>query len=600
MNWHKNLVEKSLKSFGMSSYQGMWSAFIKGVLITCILFYFIDYNKNSDDNKIKFEIEYSEKFQEDGFDGRLLLMISNDNRAEPRFQINDSHNTQMIFGVDVESWDANQKVVIDSEAIGYPIKSTKEIQEGEYYVQAFLHKYETFNLSTGYSVKLPMDQGEGQKWNISPKNLYSTPKKIKIKNSATISISLDNEIPPIEPAEDTEFIKHVKIKSEMLSKFWGRDMYLQANVLVPHGFNQKSNTRYPLMIFHGHFPNTFRGFRTEPPTAPEEDTIYNSRFGITGYQYIQEKEAYDLYKNWISDDFPRFLAIEIQHQNPYYDDSYAVNSANIGPYGDAITYELIPHVEKLFNGVGEPWGRFLYGGSTGGWESLAAQVFYPKEYNGCFAACPDPIDFRAFTVVNIYEDDNAYYHEGSFRKTLRAGMRDGKGIIKNHLIQINQRESVLGSKGRSGDQWDIWQAVYSPSGEDGYPKPIWDRETGKIDKDVAKYWKENYDLSYIMKRDWDKIGKDLEGKIHIYCGDMDNYYLNNAVVLTEEFLESTTDPYYNGEVDYGDMAEHCWNGDHENPNHISRLRYNTMYIPKIKERLRKTAPKNHNLENWGF
>ena len=600
MNWHKNLVEKSLKSFGMSSYQGMWSAFIKGVLITCILFYFIDYNKNSDDNKIKFEIEYSEKFQEEGFDGRLLLMISNDNRAEPRFQINDSHNTQMIFGVDVESWDANQKVVIDSEAIGYPIKSTKEIQEGEYYVQAFLHKYETFNLSTGYSVKLPMDQGEGQKWNISPKNLYSTPKKIKIKNSATISISLDNEIPPIEPAEDTEFIKHVKIKSEMLSKFWGRDMYLQANVLVPHGFDKKSNTRYPLMIFHGHFPNTFRGFRTEPPTAPEEDTIYNSRFGITGYQYIQEKEAYDLYKNWISDDFPRFLAIEIQHQNPYYDDSYAVNSANIGPYGDAITYELIPHVEKLFNGVGEPWGRFLYGGSTGGWESLAAQVLYPKEYNGCFAACPDPIDFRAFTVVNIYEDDNAYYHEGSFRKTLRAGMRDGKGIIKNHLIQINQRESVLGSKGRSGDQWDIWQAVYSPSGEDGYPKPIWDRETGKIDKDVAKYWKENYDLSYIMKRDWDKIGKDLEGKIHIYCGDMDNYYLNNAVVLTEEFLESTTDPYYNGEVDYGDMAEHCWNGDHENPNHISRLRYNTMYIPKIKERLRKTAPKNHNLENWGF
>ena len=600
MNWHKNLVEKSLKSLGMSSYQGMWSAFIKGVAITCILFYFIDYNKNSDDNKIKFEIEYSEKFQEDGFDGRLLLMISNNNRAEPRFQINDSHNTQMIFGVDVESWDANKKIIIDSEAIGYPIKSIKEIQEGEYYVQAFLHKYETFNLSTGYTVKLPMDQGEGQKWNISPKNLYSTPKKIKIKNSSTISISLDNEIPSIEPERDTEFIKHVKIRSKMLSEFWGRDMYLQANVLVPHGFDEKSNTRYPLMIFHGHFPNTFRGFRTVPPTAPEKDTIYNSRFGITGYKYIQEKEAYDLYKNWISNDFPRFLAIEIQHQNPYYDDSYAVNSANIGPYGDAITYELIPHVEKLFNGVGESWGRFLYGGSTGGWESLAAQVLYPKEYNGCFAACPDPIDFRAFTVVNIYEDDNAYYHEGSFRKTFRAGMRDGKGIIKNHLIQINKRESVLGSKGRSGDQWDIWQAVYSPSGEDGYPKPIWDRETGKIDKDVANYWKENYDLSYIMKRDWDKIGKDLEGKIHIYCGDMDNYYLNNAVVLTEEFLESTTDPYYNGEVDYGDMAEHCWNGDHENPNHISRLRYNTMYIPKIKERLRKTAPKNHNLENWGI
>jgi len=590
MNWYKNLVDKKFKFF----------SFIKGIIFTSILFLCIDYYNGNDDNKIKFEIDYSNEFQDDGFDGRVLLMISNNNNAEPRFQINDNHNTQMIFGIDVDSWNANEKIIIDAEAFGYPVKSINDIEEGEYYVQALLHKYETFNLSTGYTVKLPKDQGEGQKWNISPKNLYSTPKKIKIKKSNTIHITLDNEIPPIEPAKDTEYIKHIKIKSEMLSEFWGRDMYLQANVLVPHGFDKKSKTRYPLMIFHGHFPYTFGGFRTTQPSAPEEDTIYNSRFGITGYKYIQEKEAHDLYNNWISNDFPRFLAIEIQHQNPYYDDSYAVNSANIGPYGDAITYELIPHVEKLFNGVGEAWGRFLYGGSTGGWESLAAQVLYPKEYNGCFAACPDPIDFRAFTVVNLYEDDNAYYHEGSNRKTLRAGMRDGKGIIKNHLIQINQRESALGSKGRSGDQWDIWQAVYSPSGEDGYPKPIWDRETGKIDKEVAEYWKENYDLSYIMKRDWDKIGKDLEGKINIYCGDMDNYYLNNAVVLTEEFLESTTDPYYNGEVDYGDMAEHCWNGDQENPNHISRLRYNTMYIPKIRDRLKKTAPKNNNLKNWGI
>ena len=590
MNWHKNLLDKKFKFF----------SFIKGIIFTSILFLCIDYYNGNDDNKIKFEIDYSNEFQDDGFDGRVLLMISNNNNAEPRFQINDNHNTQMIFGIDVDSWNANEKIIIDAEAFGYPVKSINDIEEGEYYVQALLHKYETFNLSTGYTVKLPKDQGEGQKWNISPKNLYSTPKKIKIKKSQTIHITLDNEIPPIEPAKDTEYIKHIKIKSEMLSEFWGRDMYLQANVLVPHGFDKKSKTRYPLMIFHGHFPYTFGGFRTTQPTAPEEDTIYNSRFGITGYKYIQEKEAHDLYNNWISNDFPRFLAIEIQHQNPYYDDSYAVNSANIGPYGDAITYELIPHVERLFNGVGEAWGRFLYGGSTGGWESLAAQVLYPKEYNGCFAACPDPIDFRAFTVVNLYEDDNAYYHEGSNRKTLRAGMRDGKGIIKNHLIQINQRESALGSKGRSGDQWDIWQAVYSPSGEDGYPKPIWDRETGKIDKEVAEYWKENYDLSYIMKRDWDKIGKDLEGKINIYCGDMDNYYLNNAVVLTEEFLESTTDPYYNGEVDYGDMAEHCWNGDQENPNHISRLRYNTMYIPKIRDRLKKTAPKNNNLKNWGI
>ena len=292
------------------------------------------------------------------------------------------------------------------------------------------------------------------------------------------------------------------------------------------------------------------------------------------------------------------MVIEIQHQNPYYDDSYAVNSANLGPYGDAITYELIPHVEKLFDGIGDGWGRFLYGGSTGGWEALAAQVFYPSEYNGCFAACPDPIDFRAFTIVDIYKDKNAYFDEGEFTRNLRPGIRDGIGRIKAYLKDINRREQILGTNSRSGDQWDVWQAVYSPIGENGYPKPIWDKLTGEIDKNVANYWKENYDLRHIMERDWGRIGKDLKGKINIYCGDMDNYYLNNAVVLTEKFLEKTKNPYYDGEVDYGNGAEHCWNGDQQNPNHISRLRYNTMYLDKIKKRIKLTAPKDNNLINW--
>ena len=546
------------------------------------------------------EVTYDAKLSKDPFDGRLLVLLTKDDTKEPRFQINDTNDTGIVVGKNVMQWKSDQTETFSDETLAYPIENLADLETGTYYIQALLHKYETFNLANGHQVKLPMDQGEGQHWNISPKNIYSKPVKIKYKKGSPIKLNITEEIPLIEPVKNSEFIKHIKIKSEMLSAFWGRPMYLQANVLVPKGFDKDSQTRYPLMVFHGHFPKTIGGFRTIPPTAPEKDTIYNSRFGITGYKYIQEKEAYDFYKKWTASNFPRFLVIEIQHQNPYYDDSYAVNSENLGPYGDAITYELIPHIEKLFNGVGSGWGRFLYGGSTGGWEALAAQVFYPKEYNGCFAACPDPIDFRAYTVVDLYNDKNAYYKEGSFKKTLRPGMRDGKGHIKSQLIDMNRREYILGDNSRSGDQWDIWQAVYSPVGENGYPKPIWDKLTGEIDTEVAAFWKENYDLRYIMERDWDKIGKDLEEKINIYCGDMDNYYLNNAVVLTEAFLENTTDPYYGGEVDYGNGAEHCWNGDQENPNHISRLRYNTMYLDKIKERLKKTAPKKHNLKNWGF
>ena len=572
---------------------------MKALKIFNFFFLFTLFACSKNENPI-IEVTYNNKLSNESFDGRLLVMISKDSSKEPRFQINDTEDTGILVGKNVENWKSGNVEGFNSKTLAYPIENLGELDNGEYYIQALLHKYETFNLSNGKTVKLPMDQGEGQHWNTSPKNIYSKPIKINFKKNTTVKIEITEEIPPIEPEKDTDYIKHVKIKSELLSKFWGRPMYLQANVLIPKDFKKESKTRYPLMVFHGHFPKSIGGFRTSPPTAPKKDTIYNSRFGITGYKYIQEKEAYDFYKKWTSKNFPRFLVIEIQHQNPYYDDSYAVNSANIGPYGDAITYELIPHVEKMFNGVGKGWGRFLYGGSTGGWEALAVQVFYPKEYNGCFAACPDPIDFRAYTVVDIYNDENAYYKEGSFKKILRPGIRDGKGHIKTQLIDMNRREYILGDNSRSGDQWDIWQAVYSPSDENGYPKPIWDKLSGEIDHDVAKYWMENYDLRYIMERDWDKIGNDLKGKINIYCGDMDNYYLNNAVVLTENFLENTTNPYYSGEVDYGNGAEHCWNGDQKNPNHISRLRYNTMYLDKIKNRLKKTAPKNHNLKNWGI
>jgi len=546
-------------------------------------------------------ITYDEALGTEGFDGRLLVLIGTDFEKEPRFQINDSDQTGIVFGVDIDGWMPGETISIDPSTFAYPVGSVADIPEGEYSVQALLHKYETFNLSTGHKVKLPMDQGEGQHWNISPQNIYSVPVQLTLgKGTPAVALKITEEIPSIEPVSDSEYIKHIKIQSESLTEFWGRPMHLQANVIVPHGFDPNSSTQYPLMIFHGHFPDTFGGFRTKPPTADANDGVFNSRFGITGYEYIQQKEAYDLYQQWTSDDFPRFIAIEIQHQNPYYDDSYAVNSANLGPYGDAITYELIPHIEKLYNGVGEGWGRFVYGGSTGGWEALAVQVFYPTEYNGAFAACPDPIDFRAYTAVNLYEDENAYYTDGSFRKTLRPGMRDGKGMLKSSLRDMNYRELALASNGRSGDQWDIWQAVYSPAGENGYPKPIWDKLSGDIDREVANYWKENYDLRYIMERDWESLGPNLQGKIFLYCGDMDNYYLNNAVKLTEDFLESTTSPYYKGEVDYGDGAEHCWNGDQENPNYISRLRYNTMYLPMIKERLKQTAPVNNHLKNWNL
>ena len=445
-----------------------------------------------------------------------------------------------------------------------------------------------------------MDRGEGQQWSRAPGNLYSTPKQIRIDaGTQSIPITLDKVIPPIEPPKDTKYIKHINIQSERLTKFWGRPMHLGAHVLLPEGFDAHPEARYPLVIFHGHFPADFGGFRETPPD-PNLKPDYNERFKLAGYNRIVQEHAYQFYKEWTGPNFPRFIIIEIQHANPYYDDSYAVNSANLGPYGDAITYELIPEIEKRFRGIGKGWARFLYGGSTGGWEAMAVQIFYPDEYNGAWIACPDPIDFRAYTVVNIYEHENAYYADSKWKHMPRPGKRNYLGELSATVEDMNHMELALGTNSRSGGQWDIWQAVYSPVGSDGYPKPIWDKLTGKIDRSVAEYWRENYDLGYILKRDWAKIGPKLEGKLHIYVGEADNYFLNNAVYLVEDFLKTTKNPHYGGVVDYEPRAEHCWNGDHTRPNALSRLRYHQFYAPKIVERILKSAPPGADLKSWRY
>ena len=534
-------------------------------------------------------------------DGRLLLIISTNGSGEPRFQVNDAPGTQQVFGVDVIAWQPGTTRIISATAFGYPVESLSKINAGEYYVQAVLHIYETFHLGSGAVVKLPMDRGEGQHWNQAPGNLYSVPVKIKFNPRVKMifPVSLSKKIPPIKEPEDSKYIKHIRIQSKLLSAWWGRPMYLGAHILLPEGWDTHPNVKFPLAIFHGHFPSDFGGWRTTPPDDNlKPDTV--GRFNLIGYNKIVQQEAYDFYKIWTGPNFPRVIAVEIQHANPYYDDSYAVNSANLGPYGDAITYELIPEIEKQFRGIGQGWARFMYGGSTGGWEVLAAQVFYPDQYNGCYAACPDPIDFNHYSTINIYKDKNAYYDEGSFRKTFRPGHRDYLGHVSATIKDMNQRELALGTKSRSGDQWDIWEAVFSPNDKDGYPQRIYDKYTGEINKTVAEYWKEHYDLAYIIKRDWPKFGEKLKGKIHIYVGDMDTYYLNNAVYSAEDMLKKLENPNCGCEVDYGDRAEHCWNGDHTQPNYISRLRYHRMFIPKWAEEVKLRSPKDADLQSWRY
>jgi hypothetical protein len=551
---------------------------------------------------MRFEVSFPASAAEGSLDGRLLVMVSADTGAEPRFQISDGATTQLIFGMDVDGLAPGAGVTVDQTAYGFPLRSIAEIPAGTYRVQALLNRYETYHLATGQTVKLPPDHGEGQQWNTKPGNLYSSPVEVSIDpgGRAVIRLSMDKVIPPIPDPPDTKYVKHVRIQSRKLSEFYGAPIFIGAHVLLPEGFDTHPDAHYPLVINHGHFPADLGGWRPEPPD-PDVPCEYSERFRLDCYNQIEQVAAHQFYEDWTGPGFPRVLVVEIQHPTPYYDDSYAVNSASQGPWGDAIMQELVPEIERRFRGIGQGYARFTYGGSTGGWEAMAVQMFYPDDFNGAWIACPDPIDFRAYTVVDIYQDTNAYFLTSRWKRTPRPGRRDWLGHIAVTNEESNHYELALGTHSRSGQQYDIWEATFSPQAADGYPARIYDKETGRIDPDVASYWRDNYDLSYILRRDWENgLGQKLKGKLHIYVGDMDNYYLNDAVYLVEDFLKSTTNPPYGGEVDYGDRAEHCWNGDQTRENAYSRLRYHQMFILRIMEQIRRNHPAGADTLSWRY
>jgi hypothetical protein len=542
-----------------------------------------------------FAISFPSSLSARPLDGRVLLFISDDGRSEPRMQTDQyrANTTRPIFGVDVDSLAPGEDVVVDERAFGWPVRSLREIPPGEYWVQALINRYETFHRADGHTIKMPPDQGEGQRWAVKPGNLYSKPVKRRIDPSSRdeIRITMDQEIPRIEPPRDTGQVKYIRVQNERLTKFWGGPMYLGAIVLLPFGWETHSQAHYPVVIHHGHFPASMEsdGWRDKPPDPKAPSG-----------QREAQAAAYRFYRDWNGPDFPRMIHVLVQHPTPYFDDSYAVNSANNGPYGDAILFDLIPLIEKQFRGIGEGWARVTIGGSTGGWEALGVQVMYPDEVNGAWALCPDPIDFRSYRSVNIYEEHNAYYYEDNPWKphTPKPGFRDYRDHLYSTFEDRNLVELAIGTHGRSGGQHDAWASVFSPVGDAGYYKPLYDKVTGAIDPHVAAYWREHYDLRYLMERDWAKLGPKLRGKIHLTSGTMDNGYLNNAVYQTEEFFRKTRNPPADAEIVYGERREHCFTGDTENPNTVGNRTVHQRYLPAMARWIRRTAPAGGDTSSW--
>ena len=485
-----------------------------------------------DNTSVQFEISFPATAHGEAVTGRVYVMLSRANDREPRFQI--GRTGVPFFGRDVDALAPGQVAIIDDTDPGSPLPSVRDIPPGDYYVQGFVNIYSAFPRADGHVVWMHDDRWEGQQWPRSPGNLYSTVQRVRIDPplGGVIRLSAEHVIPPIAIPADTEWVRRFRFQSQMLTRFWGRPVYLGATALLPRNYEDET-INYPVNYVQGHF----------------------SLRAPLGFEPGSE-----LYTEWIQDNFPRMLIVTFQHPNPYFDSSYAVNSVNVGPYGDAIMQELIPEVERRFRVISEPDARLLSGGSTGGWEALALQIFHPDFFGGTWAYCPDPVTFTDVERINIYRDVNAFYKQHDWRRVVTPNTRETNGEIRLTSRQRNHFELVNGTKGRSGEQFDIWSAVFGPLGEDGYFEPLFDKLTGEINPSVAEHWRDHYDLLYYLQTNWETVGPDLVDKIHVYVGSMDNFYLNNAVRKLEAWMKTSREPHDPGFFLYGEGQGHCWRG----------------------------------------
>lgn len=537
---------------------------VKGILLASFLFLsilFLACSKEAHSN-LRFVISFEKLVHENPVTGRVYVIISKDEEVRARLQRGFGHQPvsqktgDPFFGADVDELKPGEKAVIDVNTLGYPVSSLKDLPPGDYYIQALLNVYTEFLRSDGHVIWAHMDQWEGQHAGWSPGNLISEVQKVRLDPSKgfNVELVLNEIIPPTEVPPDTEWIKRVKIQSQILTEFWGQPIYIGATILIPKGYESHPDVYYPVVYSQGHFSlQPPFDFRTDPPLESEADILRRQSRGI--------ENGYEFYRSWISDSFPRMFVVTFQHPTPYFDDSYAVNSTNNGPYADALLQELIPYLEQHFRMIPRSYARVLTGGSTGGYESLALQVHHPTYFGGTWTFYPDPIDFRHFFLINIYEDENAFVAPGfDWLKPERYAFRLADGQPIQSIKQLSQLALALGSKGRSCEYLEAWEASFGPVGDDGYPKPLWGKKSGKIDREVAQYWKDQgYDLVHYLKMNWPNIGPDLVGKIHLFVGDMDNYYFSMPVYTLEDFLANTKDPHYAGFFQYGrPLKEHGW------------------------------------------
>ncbi|MBY0522887.1 MAG: hypothetical protein K2R98_05795 [Gemmataceae bacterium] len=434
----------------------------------------------ADPRPLEFRLRFDKAQSDKPFTGRVyVLLTKQDTKTLPGgfnwFQ------PEPIFARDVKDWQPGDTISIGADSLGFP-KKLAELPAGTYSIHAVMD----------------FDRGD-RSFTTADGNIHSAPlrKELDAQTSGPVELVLD-KVYRAKALPESERVKIVDIPSKLLSDFHKRPVRLRAGVVLPKSFATDPKKQYPALYVIPGFGGTHAGAIGAVARNPTE---------IAGVEMLYV-----------------MLDPSCKHGHHVFADS-----DNNGPVGQALIAELIPHIEKEYRGMRDPAARFLTGHSSGGWSSLWLQVTYPDFFGGVWSTAPDPVDFRDFQRINLYKEGENMFTDGD-GKPRPIARRQGKPVL--YYKPFSDMEVVMGH----GGQLAAFEAVFSARGADHRPKPLWDRTTGKIDLDVAKSW-EKYDIRLVLERNWKTLGPKLAGKLHVYMGGDDTFYLEGATALLKDSLK---------------------------------------------------------------
>ncbi len=480
------------------------------IVIAILIIPFLAFGQSSD---LNITVSVSDGIQNSFLkDGRLFVFLSENPEVEPRTQIWPNPTSQTtILAKNLKNWKSDESISLNrmTDWMSTADWNLDNIPNGTYYIQVL------------------WDQDTEESRISAPGNIYSQKQKVAIQADGELEIVLSEVIGP-RSITDHNLAEMVNFRSQILSEWWGKDVYLKASVLLPH--NYQKGKAYPI------------------------------RYNVAGYggrytriNYLLNDDEFMSW--WQTEEAPEIISVFLDGEGPF-GDSYQMDSENSGPYGEALINELIPHIENEYRGTSDAATRFVDGCSTGGWVSLGLQLYYPDVFGGVFSYSPDAIEFENYQLINIYQDENAYINEFGYKRPV---MRSILGEPMLSLEDFIRYENILSSTNtyvKSGGQFSAHTALYSPKGEDGLPEPLFDPETGEINHDVAEHWKK-YDFKHYARENWESLGPKLEGKIYIWMGDMDQFYLNTATRAFSEWIKTTENPKSDAVIEFEPMKGHC-------------------------------------------